>query len=352
MFWAFLEATWVLWTQRKRTHASCFSRLYIEGAPAPDIETLYVGEYFPIDERMYRFHQLPLGEPLRNRDIYTAEEMRRTSATYNDFLLRAGGANQLVVRLAHTGSEYDAWVLTRAGRRDYQSDEIELTRRVAGHVGRLVRMRRELARIDAVGSALTEILEHAAVAAVFLLDGAGRIVELNARARELLDNDGVLSDGGGRLGASLSAVDRAIRKAIRRAGSASATRQASSIAIPATDRRDRLQMHVSPVPQRHTGSLNNGVEVLGVVQSPWQAASLDRARVRDALALTDAEAEVAAMLAEGRTIREIANSRHRTVESVRWHVKNVYAKTGVRRQADLVRTVLSVTGSGVPSAPP
>lgn len=133
-----------------------FSRLYIEGAPAPDIEALYVGEYFPIDERMPRFPNLPLGEPVRNRHIYTATEMRRTSATYNEFLTRLGGANQLVVRLPHSGSDHDAWVLTRGTRKDFETDEIELVRRVARHVGRLVYMRRELSTMDAVGSALAK----------------------------------------------------------------------------------------------------------------------------------------------------------------------------------------------------
>ena len=320
-----------------------FSRLYIEGAPAPDVEALYVGEYFPIDERLPRFHSLPLGKPVHNREIYTADEMRRTSATYNDFLLPLDGANQLVVRLPHTGSDHDAWVLTRAGSRDYDPDQVELTRRIAKHVGRLVRMRRELSRIDAVGSTLNEVLEHA-TAAIFLLDGAGRIHECNAHARDLLGRQGTLTDCGGRLGSSLSTADRAVRGAIRRAGSASDTREASSVRVPAPGEGDSLWMHVSPVPRNAAAPLSNGVEVLAVVHVPWRVPPLDRAGIRARLGLTALEAEVAALLAEGRTVAEIASRRQRTVESVRWHLKQIFGKTGLRRQADLVRVVLSAAG--------
>ena len=336
---------------RERIRVSCSAACTSRAAPAPDLEALYVGEYFLIDERMPRFRSLPLGEPVHNRHIYTTEEMRRTSATYNDFLLRVGGANQLVVRLPGTGSDHDAWVLTRAGNRDYDSDEIELTRRVASHVGRLVRMRRELSRTHAVGSALNEVLEHAALVGVFLLDAGGRVVECNARARALLGPDGVLRDRGGELGAVSRSADRAIRGAIHRAGPASVVRESSSIAVPAGDQRHRLWMHVSPIPQRAAAPLSNRVEVLAVVHIPWSESALDRSKIRTTFGLTAAEGEVVALLAEGRSVSEIADLRQRTVESVRWHLKQVFAKTGLRRQADLVRTVLMVAGSTGPVVP-
>ena len=51
---------------------------------------------------------------------------------------------------------------------------------------------------------------------------------------------------------------------------------------------------------------------------------------------------VAAMLAEGRTIRDIARATGREEETVRWHKKHVFSKVGVSRQVDLVRLLLSL----------
>jgi len=51
---------------------------------------------------------------------------------------------------------------------------------------------------------------------------------------------------------------------------------------------------------------------------------------------------VAVMLAEGKTIRDIAAATGRSVTTVKWHLGHVFAKTGISRQADLVRLVLSL----------
>ena len=51
---------------------------------------------------------------------------------------------------------------------------------------------------------------------------------------------------------------------------------------------------------------------------------------------------MAALLAEGRTIRDIARATGREEETVRWHKKHVFSKVGVSRQVDLVRLLLSL----------
>ena len=56
--------------------------------------------------------------------------------------------------------------------------------------------------------------------------------------------------------------------------------------------------------------------------------------------LTPAEADVAAALAEGCTVSEIAATTGRKESTVRWHVKNLHSKLDVHRQADVVRLVL------------
>ncbi len=56
--------------------------------------------------------------------------------------------------------------------------------------------------------------------------------------------------------------------------------------------------------------------------------------------LTRAEARVATRLAAGKTVADIAAELGVSVETVRTHLKRAYHKTGVRRQAELVRLVL------------
>jgi len=62
--------------------------------------------------------------------------------------------------------------------------------------------------------------------------------------------------------------------------------------------------------------------------------------------LTPAECDVAAALAEGSTVGEIAVTTGRKESTVRWHVKNLHSKLGVHRQADVVRLVLLSATAG------
>lgn len=75
---------------------------------------------------------------------------------------------------------------------------------------------------------------------------------------------------------------------------------------------------------------------------PARRPSVDEDLVAGTFGLTRAESQVAAALAEGRTMREIAKATFPAESTVRWLVKQIYAKLGITRQVDLVRIVLSM----------
>ena len=54
------------------------------------------------------------------------------------------------------------------------------------------------------------------------------------------------------------------------------------------------------------------------------------------------ESQVAVWLAEGRTVRDIAVLTGRQANTVYAHLKQIYQKLGIARQADVVRLVLSI----------
>ena len=57
------------------------------------------------------------------------------------------------------------------------------------------------------------------------------------------------------------------------------------------------------------------------------------------------ESRVAVMLAKGMSVREIATAMTRKESTIRFHVKSIFAKHGLNRQAELVRLVLSLAGA-------
>ena len=84
------------------------------------------------------------------------------------------------------------------------------------------------------------------------------------------------------------------------------------------------------------------------VKDPEADTSIDPAVLSDLYCLTPTETEVARLLASGRSVAEIASRLRISTDTVRWHLKRVFNKTGSRNQADLVRVVLT-SASGSPT---
>jgi DNA-binding CsgD family transcriptional regulator len=63
--------------------------------------------------------------------------------------------------------------------------------------------------------------------------------------------------------------------------------------------------------------------------------------VQRLFAITAAEARLTLQLLQGRTLAQASEKLGISVETARTHLKHVLAKTGTRRQADLVRLMLN-----------
>ena len=104
----------------------------------------------------------------------------------------------------------------------------------------------------------------------------------------------------------------------------------------------KLALHLSPV---HDGGLDFGtrsVAAMVLLVDPASRPRLDARLVAEALGLSPAESQVAVMLAEGRTLRDIADATGRRQGTVKVLLRRAYKKLGISRQVDLVRLVLSL----------
>jgi DNA-binding CsgD family transcriptional regulator len=81
------------------------------------------------------------------------------------------------------------------------------------------------------------------------------------------------------------------------------------------------------------------VEISRAVQAP---SASQVAAFSDALKFTPAEADLVFLLAQGQTLADIAGQRKAAISTVRQRLKTVLAKSGCRRQSDLVRQIVSL----------
>ena len=323
-----------------RVHSAGF---FYRGHRRQDLEREYLENYHPIDERVPRFRQLPFDRLARARDLYRDDELK-TSPAFNEFLRPAGGGDGLNIRLRGVGGcEHISWVLRDPVARDgWGSSQLALIGRLGPHIRHFVGVRQALTNAGALCASLNQLLNRASLGVV-QLDRRGRILELNDRAARIVRAEDGLLDREGVLQAQYPEDRQRLAKLlgdvlpVNGAGAAGASM--------VVQRSTGSQPFVVYVKRTVTGEYDFGDSRSGavvLVVEPGRRPRLDTKLIREALGLTPAQGRVAVWLAEGRTVREIAEATDSKEASVYWHVRQIYNRMGISRQADLVRLVLSV----------
>ena len=323
-----------------------FVGLYYRGQRREDLEREYLEVYHPIDERVPRFRDLPDSRLVPIAELYTAEELK-TSPTYNDLFLRGHYQHGLNVRLDGPDGSHISWGLgdpVSAG--GWGSSEITLVKELLPYIRQFVRVRQALVRAEARHTTATALLENYRVGAIHL-DRRGRILEVNDRARRILRRGGRLSDNNGVLCAR--APEDQVRLARLMADalpSSGAVALSGSMWLGRSSRWPPFVVHVKPVdiPQPDYGAPH--VAALVLIVEPGRQQRLDPDVVGRTLGLTPAESQVAVSLAAGQSVREMAEATGHTTDAIYWHLKHIYKKRSISRQADLVRLVLSIAEFG------
>ena len=321
-----------------------FSQLLYRGQRHEELEREYFDVYYRWDERVPRLRQLPDSQVVHVRDTYTEEELK-PSPTYNDMLPRGGFQNSLSVRLDGAYGTRITWgIADPIHGNHWSSAQVDMIARILPHLRQFVGVRQALVDARALGRSLTGLLDIRK-AGVIQLDGRGRMVAVNDFARDLLRRGDGLSDQRGVLRAWSPADDAGLQKLVARAlGRFESQAASGSTVLVRPSLQPRLVVHVSPVGSGQLDFRPWQVAALVLIVDPARRARVDPALVAQALNLTPAESHVAVMLAEGRTVRDIALATGRKESTVRWHMLHIFSKNDISHQVELVQMVLSLAG--------
>ena len=323
-----------------------FVGLYYRGQRNTDMEREYLEVYHPINEAIPRQLQLPEGHLVQLKDLYTAEELK-TSPAYNEALLRGKYQNGLNVLLEGPGGSHMTWSLADPVASDgWGSSQIAMVRRLLPHIRQFVRVRQALMRTEARDTTVTALLDNPRIG-VLQLDRRGRILAVNDRARLILRHGDGLSDKDGVLRTSLPndqlRLERLLAGALPTSGAVAVS---GSMMLGRSSVLPPLVVHVKPVavPQPDYGARH--VAALVLIVEPGRHHRVDPELVATTLGLTPAESQVAVGLAEGKSVRDMAQATGLTDNAIYWHLKQIYQKLPISRQVDLVRLVLSIAEFG------
>ena len=275
-------------------------------------------------------------------ELLTPEQLK-TSLIYNKAMRRFHFQDGLNVRMDGPHGSRIIWgIADPSDGSGWSSDQIDMVTRLLPHIRQFIRIRHALAEASALGASLVELLDNVRVG-VIRLDRRARVRAANDRARALLCKGDGLWDEDGHLRASLPEEDTALHRLIARAlPSFGRPGVGGSMVVSRSGSLSRLVLHVSPV---HGAGVEPGLSRLGALVlavDPADRAGIDPEMVREALGLTRAESHVAVLLAQGKSIDDIALETGRSRTTIKWHIRHIYAKHGLSRQIELAQLVTSL----------
>jgi DNA-binding CsgD family transcriptional regulator/PAS domain-containing protein len=267
----------------------------------------------------------------------TSEELIRTEF-YNEWLRPQKLKHSIAALLATSGNRVVVCsTLRTAAAGPFGQDHIEVLKALLRHVRRALRTRERARDVFDTRSHALELLDALPQACV-LVNREGRAVFVNRAAERTLAGNAPL-----RLGASgLTAVRHQDTVALHRLISRAASLHPCGGEM-AIDREHGQPMVILVSPIRSRYQLPAPPQAVAAV---WISIPDDRflsrsTRIRVLFGLTSAESALAAEIARGMSLAEIAEARNISRHTARNQLKSIFAKTGARSQADLVRLVLS-----------
>ena len=321
-----------------------FVGLYYRGQRREDLEREYLEIYHPIDERVPRFRQLPDSRLVHITDLYTAEELK-TSPTYNEIMLRGKQQDSLNVRMDGPDGSHMTWGIGDPVASDgWASPQVAMVRALLPHIRQFVRVRQALVGAEAHNTTVAALLDNPRIG-ILHLDRRGQIIAANDRASSLLRHGDGLSEEDGALRARAPGdqlrLQQLMTDALPTSGAAAVS---GSMRLGRSSGLPPFVVHVKPVGVPHPDYGARHVAALVLIVDPGRR--IDPGLVATTLGLTPMESQVAAWLAEGKSVQDMAEATRHTRDAIYWHLKHIYKKQSISRQADLVRLVLSIAEFG------
>lgn len=201
------------------------------------------------------------------------------------------------------------------------------------------------------------VLETSGVGVV-LVERDGRVVSANATAQAIIARSGLMHLHAERLRAHNAEANRELMEAINRMAAlqeaqADPTRYASvalsglSDAEAASTAERRLTLIVRPGPPYGPVSAPLRRTAVVILRDPARPTALPAQDLERLFGLSPAEARLATRLADGAGLDEAAEMLGISRNTARSQLQAIYAKTGVNRQGDLVRLLLTSAASHV-----
>ena len=300
----------------------------------------YAHSYFPSDP----FVNLPEKQVITLHEFVPVEQLER-SRFYIEYLVPWDAIYNLGVDVRDGDRLYARLRLTR-GRQagNFTASEKRFVGHLVPHFDIAMRTHAALDVTKMERAIYADAMDHLTLATV-ILDASGHVIHMNALARDILHRqDGILL-ANDTLALTHPADAQRLRDAIGRAIAVGRAAKPGIVEVLRARRPSgagHYGMMIRPAAgsvEADEPSVSPAVAVFISVEEGAQTPAPVET-IRKLFELTHKEAQLALCLANGRSLQEAAVDLGITLNTARAHLRSTFSKTGIDRQARLVRAIL------------
>jgi DNA-binding CsgD family transcriptional regulator len=307
----------------------------------------YANHYATRDIYVQRIRErFPLGVNAgTSEDLVTSSEYRNTEI-YNDFCRTNEVFHTCWSAVEQTKSIAAGLGFIRPeNAKPFEAKDADLLKLLNPHLAKAFRLQRIIERAAGNNKAFLNSIAQFDFG-VIALDAEGRITHLSAPAKHLLDQQDGIRVQASRLEATYPAENCRLQEMLTMTGQIwENPHQLPCNTLLLSRKSHEKPLHLVVFPFVSSGLLVEDQPQMLVFLSDSSSKPASRAAVLRALYdLTPTESRLADLLLQGLEVREAADLLRTTLETTRFHLKRVLAKTGTHRQTELIRLMLSLPG--------
>lgn len=236
-------------------------------------------------------------------------------------------------------------IFRKKGAGQWDQGEIRVINEILPHMNRALKIHSEFTHLRLRQDALLKGLDRLVIGLI-LYDRYGKSVYINPTAMAIIDSHPALELQEGNLLLINPEDEKNLRKTITDTAAIDpddSWKQSVAIGITHPEVEAPLPILVTPMHEHLiTSDLDyEGAKVAVFLTDPnlQQPISIDS--LVSVYSLTPSEAQVAISLANGHSIDQIASQSHHSAHTIRSQLKSVFRKTGVSRQSELLKLLLT-----------
>lgn len=314
----------------------------------PPLELIPVGDLDPYFLRIYpnfaQFDPMPRavmavseGHVVNSVKAFP-EEDRRRNPFVNEMLIPSGLSEAVSLRNSSGDGHWASLSILQAAHRDPFDETVEaILARIGPHIGRATQIRRLLKEQQQRAGVLGSILDRSNTGIIASPpDGAAAFV--NAAARSMASaGDGFGLD---RHGQPIIADREAAKRFSALRADVSAGGAGGTLRLRRPSGRPPYLVLVARLPDDAGAGRGERRGVLITIHDPATHATFSSSLVAEVLDLPKATANLVCALLHGEDLRDYGMRSGVSLNTVRYHLKTAFARTGAHSQAELIRNAL------------